>query len=52
MSADGTALTNTLVLVKPARMTREPTFTPHPRPEPTMPEKGGAEHSPELFDTL
>ena len=28
MSADGTALTNTLVLVKPARMTREPTFIP------------------------
>ena len=52
MSADGTALTNTPVLVKPARKTREPTFTPHPRPEPTTPEKGGAEHSPELFDTL
>jgi hypothetical protein len=46
------ALTNTLVLVKPARKTREPTFTPHPRPEPTTPEKGGAEHSPALFDTL
>jgi hypothetical protein len=45
MSADGTALTNTHVLVKPARMTREPTFIPHPRPEPTTPEKGGAEHS-------
>ena len=52
MPADGTALTNTLVLVKPARMTREPTFTPHQRPEPTTPEKGGAEESPELFDTL
>jgi hypothetical protein len=52
MPADGTALANTLVLVKPARMTREPTFTPHRRPEPTTPEKGGAEHSPELFDTL
>jgi len=50
--ADGTALANTLVLVQPARMTREPTFTPHPRPEPTTPEKGGAEHSTELFDTL
>jgi putative transposase len=34
--ADGTALTSTpRVLVKPARMTREPTVTPHPRPEPT-----------------
>lgn len=52
MPADGTALAKTLVLVKPARMTREPTFTPHPRPEPTTPEKGGAEHSTELFDTL
>jgi putative transposase len=53
MPADGTALTSTLrVQVKPARMTREPTFTPHQRPEPTTPEKGGAEHSPELFDTL
>lgn len=41
-----------LVVVKPARMTREPTFTPPPRPEPTTPEKGGAQHSPELFDTL
>ena len=31
-AADGTALTSTLrVPVKPARMTREPTFTPHPR---------------------
>lgn len=26
-------------------MTREPTFTPHRRPEPTTPEKGGAKHS-------
>lgn len=52
MPADGTALANTLVLVKPARKTREPTFTQHLRPEPTTPEKGGAEHSPELFDTL
>ena len=51
--ADGTALTSTpLVPVKPARLTREPTFTPHPRPEPTTPEKGGAEHSTRLFDTL
>jgi hypothetical protein len=31
------------VPVKPARMTRELTFTPHRRPEPTTPEKGGAE---------
>jgi hypothetical protein len=38
------ALTNTLVLAKLARKTREPTFTPHPQPEPTTPEKGGAEH--------
>jgi hypothetical protein len=29
-------------------MTRELTFTPHQRPEPTTPEKGGAD----LFDTL
>ncbi len=28
MPADETALANTLMLVKPARMTREPTFTP------------------------
>jgi hypothetical protein len=52
-AADGTALTSTpRVPVKPARMKREQTFTPHQRPEPTMPEKGGAEHSTELFDTL
>src|SRR5271168_2382020 len=42
--ADGTALTSTpRVPVKPARKTREPRFTPHRRPEPTTPEKGGAE---------
>ncbi len=52
MSADTTALTNTLVLVKPARMTRELTFAPHPQAKPTTPEKGGARHSAELFDTL
>jgi hypothetical protein len=46
------ALTNASVLVKPVRKTRGPTFAPHPRPEPTTPEKGGAQHSPELFDTL
>jgi putative transposase len=40
------------VPVKPARKTREPTFTPHRRPEPTTPEKGGVEHPTELFDTL
>ena len=52
-SADGTALTSTSrVPVKPARMTRKPTFASHPRPEPTTPEKGGAGHSPELFATL
>ena len=51
--ADGTALTSTpRVPVKPARKTREPTFTPHQRPEPTTPEKGSADHSPELIDTL
>jgi putative transposase len=51
--ADGTALTSTLrVQVKPARMKREPAFTPHQRPEPTTPEKGGAEHSTQSFDTL
>src|SRR5260370_41076865 len=45
MPADGTALTSThRVPVKPARMTREPTFTTHQQPEPTTPEKGGAEH--------
>jgi hypothetical protein len=33
-------------------MTREPTFTLHQRPEPTTPEKGGADHSTGLFDTL
>ncbi len=44
--ADGTALTSTLrVPVKPARLKREPTFTPRQRPEPTTPEKGGADHS-------
>jgi putative transposase len=38
------ALTGTLrVSVKPARLTREPTFTPLPRPERGTPEKGGAE---------
>ena len=52
-AADGTALTSTpRVPVKPARMTREPTFTPPRRPEQTTPEKGGARHSTELFDTL
>jgi len=34
------------------KKTWEPTFTPPRRPEPTTPEKGGAAHSPELFDTL
>ena len=38
--------------VKPARLKREPTLTPHQRPEPTTPEKGGAQHPTELFDTL
>jgi hypothetical protein len=53
MPADGSALTGILrVPVKPARMKREQTFIPHQRPEPTTPEKGGAEHSAELFDTL
>jgi hypothetical protein len=53
MPADGTALTSTpRALVKPARLKREPTFTLHPQPEPTTPEKGGAEHSTQLFDTL
>jgi putative transposase len=33
------------VLVKPPRKTREPTFTPFQRPEPTTPEKGGADYS-------
>jgi hypothetical protein len=53
MPADGTAITGTLrVPVKPARLKRELTFRAHRRPEPTTPEKGGAEHSTELFDTL
>ena len=53
MPADGTALTSTpRVPVKPARLKRELTFTPHPRPEPMTPEKGGAEHQAEFFDTL
>jgi Helix-turn-helix domain len=53
LPADGTALTSTpRVPVKPARMKREQTFTPHQRPEPTTPEKGGAEHSTLLFNTL
>src|SRR5262245_13293886 len=43
--ADGTALTSTLrVPVKPARMTREPTFKPRRRLEVRTPEEGGAEH--------
>jgi putative transposase len=51
--ADGTALTSTpRVPVKPARKTREPTFTPRQRPKPKTPEKGGAALSTELFDTL
>jgi phosphohistidine phosphatase len=41
------------VLVKPARKTWEPTFRPHPRFEPTTPEKGGVELlEPEFIDTL
>ncbi len=39
--ADETALTGTpRVPVKPARLTREPTFTPHQRPEPTIAREG------------
>jgi hypothetical protein len=52
MPADEKALPNTLVLVKPARMTRELMFRPHRRPVLTMPEKGGADHSTESIDTL
>jgi len=53
MPADGTALTSThRVPVKPARMKREPKFAPHQRFEPRTPEKGGAERSQELLDTL
>jgi hypothetical protein len=33
-------------------MTRELTFKLHPRLEPTTPEKGGADHSTKLIDTL
>jgi hypothetical protein len=40
------------VPVKPARLKRELTFIPHQRPELMTPEKGGAEHSTELFYTL
>jgi hypothetical protein len=44
MPADETALVSTSsVPTKRARMTRELTFTPHDRFEPTTPEKGGAE---------
>jgi putative transposase len=51
--ADGTALTSTLrMLAKPARMTREPTFVPPLRSEPTTPEKGGAVNPNRLFGTL
>jgi hypothetical protein len=51
--ADGTALTDTLrVPVKPSRVTRELTFAPRPRTEPTTPEKGGAEQAWKLFGTL
>ena len=54
MSADGTALTSTLrVPVKPARMTREQTFTPHPRPETDDAREGRCPtNSTESFDTL
>jgi hypothetical protein len=53
MPADGTALTSAhRVPVKPARLKRELTFTPRQRPEPTTPEKSGAENSTELFGTL
>lgn len=52
-AADGTALTSTpRVPVKPARMTREPTFTPTRRPESTTPEKGGARHSTDVRHAL
>ena len=45
MPADGKALTDTLrVSVKPARMTREPTFARHLPLEPTTPEKGGVDN--------
>ena len=54
MPADGTALTS-----YPTRAGETITGRsgnrrsyPHPRPKPTTPEKGGAEHSIELFDTL
>lgn len=44
MPVDGTALASTpRVLVKPARKTRELTFTPPDGRELTTPEKGGAE---------
>jgi hypothetical protein len=53
MPVDGKALTDALcVSVKPARMTRELTFTPDPRHETTTPEKGGLEQIARLFDTL
>ena len=53
MPADGTALTSTQdVPVKPARMTREPKFSPHPGLEQRTPEKGGADESSEVVDTL
>jgi hypothetical protein len=53
LPADETALTSTIrVPVKPARMTWEPTFTPHQRPESTTSDKDGAELPTEMFDTL
>jgi hypothetical protein len=53
MPADEKALVSTSgVPTKPARVTRELTFTPHHRREPTTPEKGGAEPAPRSVDTL
>lgn len=52
MPADGTALTNTPVLVKPTRKTREPTFRPHPRPDTDNAREGRCRTLTELFDTL
>ena len=52
MSADGPSGIDDLRLsMKPIRVTRELTFSLHPRLERTTPEKGGAERC-NSFDTL
>jgi hypothetical protein len=52
MLADGLALTDIRVSMQPVRKTREPTVTAQPRPEPTTPDNGGADHRKTWFGTL